>query len=266
MNKMKRNITLADWKQAIKNGMKAVTLDFETSLMDVRTFYIGHKVQISCKQIKKEKKIITAQLKWYGKKPYAYVWYKYKGNITPTGPHFSDTQLLQLTGQDLAKADIIIGQNLDRFDMKVMRERLVKLGLPPLDNKPTIDILKLSRQSFALASHQLDHRSKEYGFGGKKRMQFEDWDDIQDGKVSPYKKMVPYGLKDVIDTEAIFNKEFDHYLTIPAKIVKIVNKFLDPVIKAVCLKCARAKQGSKYNVTVKGQKATCNVCGNSWKI
>ena len=85
-------------------------------------------------------------------------------------------------------------------------------GLPPFpewsDSKD--DLEKQMRRYFALPSQSLDYISAQLGYGGKIRMEFQDWIDIMEdtngrGKKA-LKKMVKYGLKDIVDTRAVWNR------------------------------------------------------------
>ena len=55
------------------------------------------------------------------------------------------------------EADIIIGHNLDSFDIRKSNARFFLNGLKPTTPYQTIDTLKHSRKNFAFASHKLDY-------------------------------------------------------------------------------------------------------------
>lgn len=110
------------------------------------------------------------------------------------------------------QADITIGKNSDRFDIKHINTQRMLHKLPPFpewsDTKD--DLEKQMRKYFALPSQSLDYISAQLGYGGKIRMEFQDWIDIMEdtkgrGKKA-LKKMVKYGLKDIVDTRAIWNR------------------------------------------------------------
>ena len=210
-------------KEAISNGLKLLTYDIETSHMLVRTFYIGSKVSIFHKQIKKPSQVISIQYKWATDKHAKYlVWDKVDTN------EFDDSNMLkEFSTNILPNADIIVGQNNDRFDFTTLNERAKALKLEILDQKPSIDILKLSRKSFRAASHKLDFRSQQQGLGGKITMVDDDWVDIEERGVSPTKKMIPYGLKDVEDTEKVMWNELPYYKDLPSAVEKTILSFLE---------------------------------------
>lgn len=110
------------------------------------------------------------------------------------------------------QADITIGKNSDRFDVKHINTQRMLHNLQPFpewsDTKD--DLEKQMRKYFALPSQSLDYISAQLGYGGKIRMEFQDWIDIMEdtkgrGKKA-LKKMVKYGLKDIVDTRAVWSR------------------------------------------------------------
>jgi hypothetical protein len=253
-------ITLEMFKQAVKNGMKVLHLDCETTPMRVYTHYIGSKVSLNHGQIKTNSQVMCVQFKFEGEKKAKYLEWDKVGKA-----EFDDASLLDATAELIGQADIIVGQNLDAFDMKVLQGRMAILDLEPFNYDITLDILKLSRKSFRFASQRLDYRSKLYGNVGKNRMEFQDWIDVLEGIVPVSKKMAPYGCVDVDEAQFILHREFNHYRKLPKNIEKIILSFIAKPIKIECAYCATSKKGSKYDVTITSQtsksiKAKCNRC------
>jgi len=250
MRKLK--ITLQDFKKAIDNGMSILHLDIETSISQFYSFYCG-KQYISHDQIVlgTETKVMSVQYKFEGDKDVKFLVWDFNKK-TKQG---DDSRLLKLLAtQILPKADIVCGQNLDAFDYKVLNDRLMLQELPPLDFGLTIDILKLSRQSFRKISHKLDFRSRISNLGGKHRMERQDWIDIVDGKKSVLEKMIPYGCKDVDDAQRIMHKEFNYYKALPVKVQRCIKEYLSEestgkVLGVKCLHCEALKE-RKFDVKV----------------
>ena len=258
-------VTLDMFNQAVKNGMKVLHLDIETSPMLVYTHYIGSKVSLSHGQIKQgaESKVICTQYMWETDKEAKYIPWKGKAG------NWDDTLVLQKTAELIKQSDLIIGQNLDSFDMKVLQGRMVTLGLEPFDYDLTLDVLKMSRKSFRFASQKLDHRAKQYGNRGKDRMYFDDWIDVVEGTVPVSAKMGPYGCQDVTETRFVLHKEFDGYRNLPLKVQKLILSFLTPDKKLYCDRCAKRRQ-RRYDIKVKQRKdfkeVSCNRCGDEWTL
>ena len=116
----------------------------------------------------------------------------------------------------IKQADYTIGKNSDRFDVKQLNtQRLLhgNSGMPEWV-KYTDDLEKQMRKYFYLPSYSLDYFSELLGFGGKLKMEMQDWIDIveqtKDGKAK-FRKMVEYGLKDTEDTRALWNHCVKHF-------------------------------------------------------
>jgi len=254
-------------KEAIKNGMKVLTYDIETSHMLVRTFYIGQKVSLHHHQVKVPSKVITIQYKWAHEKRAQYLEWNKVDTKYDDGRSFDDSSMIEEFATNvLSQADLVITQNGDKFDFAVLNERAKALKLSLLDQKPSIDILKLSRKSFRAASHKLDYRSHQQGLGGKIKMIDEDWVDIEEKGVPVSKKMAPYGLKDTTDTERLTWKELPYYKDLPVTVEKVILSFLTNSSltkkedKPFCPVCAKIKK-PKFNVEVKKGKIHCLNCG-----
>lgn len=109
-------------------------------------------------------------------------------------------------------ADIIIGKNNVRFDDRRVNTLAFIHGLEGISEiiGKTDDLEKQMRKFFTFPTTRLDYISDILGLGGKIKMKFDDWINIveKDKKngLKAYNKMLKYGLKDVEDTRAIWNK------------------------------------------------------------
>lgn len=113
----------------------------------------------------------------------------------------------------IRQADITIGKNSDRFDVKHINTQRLLHNLPPLPEwtEYTDDLEKQLRKYFIFPSQGLDYISKELGLGGKVKMEFQDWVDIVEKKSKKaFVKMCTYNKKDVEDTRTIWNRVKAH--------------------------------------------------------
>lgn len=249
-------------KEAIKNGMKVLTYDIETSHAILRSFRTYGKTYLHHKQVKVPSKVITIQYKWADQKKAKYLKWKKVTNKHDDTRNFDDSEMIEeFANNILSKADLTITQNGDKFDYRVLNERAKALQLIIMDQKPSIDILKLSRKSFAAASHKLDYRSEQQGLGGKILMVDDDWVDIEEKSVPVEKKMVPYGLKDIIDTEDLsLNKEIDYYKDLPVAVEKVILSFLSKKgVTPFCAKC-RSQHRSSREIDQNSSGYFCKPC------
>ncbi len=260
-------LTLKDFKGAVANGLQVLHVDIETSISKFYGFSCGEQYVSHDSMVEgTETKVMSIQFKFEGDKKTQFLAWDFDKK-TKTG---DDSRILEkFVTHVLPEAHILVGQNLDGFDYKVLNDRIMLLGLTPIDHELTLDILKLSRQSFRKLSHKLDYRSKLTDLGGKHRMERQDWIDIVEGRKSVLDKMIPYGLKDVDDEQAIMYKEFNYYKKLPVKIQKIIRQYLIKPERVMCLKCASRRQ-RRFDIKVKTVantlKYTCNTCLDTWTV
>lgn len=145
--------------------------------------------------------IITISYKWYGEKEiYCLDW----------GYEKQDSSEMIIAFDKLVKeADVVIGKNSDKFDAKHINTQRMLHNLPPIPQWASIcdDLEKQLRKYFAFPSQSLDYVSKLLGFGGKDKMEMDDWIKIvkkdEQGGEAAFQKMIKYNKKDVADTEAV---------------------------------------------------------------
>lgn len=250
-------------KKAIEKNMKLLYLDIETTPM-LSYHYGTKKLFISAQQIKEHPKVSSVVLMWeYNRQPISYKW---------DAKNIDDTELLKEIVPILNKADLIIMQNGDRFDVPVLQDRLCQLKLPALKNIITFDTLKASRRSFMRAHHSLDSRSIRYGLGGKLP---RDWDRIiaiAEGDEKALKEDLLYNAKDVTDMRSIMWREFPYY-SLPQRFLNTLKLFIHED-KPYCIKCAARRQ-SKYKVMpievknrdgIPVKKLECQNCRYRWSV
>jgi hypothetical protein len=161
----------------------------------------------------------------------------------------------------IRSADHVIGKNNKRFDNKVLNACRMLNGLEgyPEWMRYTDDLEQQMRRYFRLPSHSLDYISGQLGYGGKIKMEFQDWIDIVEKNSNgqkALKKMIKYGLKDVEDTRKIWNKLEQHF-------EPRFNVAIHKEIKDACKRCASTdikKNGTKCSGGVKYQEYYCNSC------
>jgi len=79
----------------------------------------------------------------------------------------SDKWLIQQLRDDLDKADIVIGQNSDKFDVKFFNSRCVMHGIKPPSAFKTYDTLKINKKHFSHLENNLKSLTKRYGITQK---------------------------------------------------------------------------------------------------
>lgn len=233
---------------------KLCFFDIETALMEVYTHYIGSKVSVFHNQIKQDKRVICISYKEAGwKKPKHLVWDK-----------GDDTKMLKEFQKIASNYKVLIGQNGDEFDIKVLNGMMWMRGLPAFKNILSLDTLKMSRYNMKLSSHKLDYklqvvRGKDKG---KVKMEMQDWIDVQNGNKAALSKMVHYCDEDVNGLEEVFWSLLPYVNKLPFSLSVLLHQNREG-----CPQCGslnRTKNGTRpSNVGLK-QRWTCGDCGNDW--
>lgn len=142
--------------------------------------------------------------KWLGEKethivalPDFKIWKKDKTN---------DEELVKVLWDLFNKAEIIIAQNGDRFDIRKSNARFLKWRLEPPSPYKTIDTLKIARKYFKLDSNKLDDLGDYLGIGRKLRTEKGLWKDCMEGNLKAWKYMKEYNKQDVILLEKVYYK------------------------------------------------------------
>lgn len=116
-----------------------------------------------------------------------------------------DKKLMQDLWKVLDEADIIIGHNVDRFDIRKANARFLIHGMPPPSPYRTVDTLKVSRKSFKFNSNSLDDLAASLGIGRKlKHLGFALWLGCMNGDAKSWATMRKYNIKDVDLLEQVY--------------------------------------------------------------
>ena len=226
--------------------------DIETSLLEVYTHYIGSKCSVYHHQIKKDKKVICISYMAEGwSKPETLVWHD-----------GDDIDILNAFREIADEYPLLVAQNGDSFDVKVLNGRMWAEQLPPYTDILTLDTLKFSRQNMKLTSHTLDYKLKVLGDSGKNPVEFADWVKVQQGDEAALNKMVKYCEKDVIGLRKVFWSMLPYVNRLPTSMSTLVNGHREGCFKCGSLKLQR--HGVRPSSTGLKQRWLCMGCGASF--
>jgi DNA polymerase elongation subunit (family B) len=182
--------------------------------------------------------------------------------ITKTG---NDYECVKAIREGLKDADVLVGHNLDKFDMKRFNARLIFHGLPPLPRIPTVDTLKSVKKVATFTSHRLDYLAKTLIGKGKIKTEYNLWLDVISGNKAALRKMVVYCKMDVVRLEQIYDKLLPYFLTHPH-----VGAIMGKDRKVSCPKCGSLKlkrNGIRYTATgMQRQECQCQSCGSYTRV
>lgn len=208
----------------ITNPFKILIYDIETSRIKANVWWTG-KQYVGHQQLTEEPKIISIAWKWLGDDNVkALTWDK----------NHLDKKMLEKFLEVYNSADMVIGQNNDKFDNRWVNARAMKFRLEINTYIKSFDIMKQAKRLFRLPSYSMKYLT-EY-LGVETKLQHEGiimWEKIQDGTKSEQKeylaKMVDYNKQDIVATEHMYlslRKYMGHKVNFGA--LKGGEKFLCP--------------------------------------
>ena len=155
-------------------------------------------------------------------------------------------------------ADVVLGQNSDRFDIKQVNTQRLLHRQPPISWPISEDLMKQVKKHFYVASSSLEYMATLLTGEGKSRMQFQDWIDIVERKdAKAMEKMKRYCKKDVLKTQEVWER-ICPYVTPRAHRGVIMGRGSN-----TCKSCGSYKivrDGHLYSSTGKTQIVRCRDC------
>lgn len=176
-----------------------------------------------------------------------------------------DTKRVVAEFDEIVKqADHLIGKNSDRFDVKMINACRMFSGLPGMPEwmLSRDDLEKQMRKYFRLPSQSLDYISEQLGFGGKIKMELQDWINIcekNEGGRQSFDRMIEYGKKDTEDTRAIWYRLSQHFDP-KFNMSTFVADGLPRCKWAECGSTEIRKNGTRISGGVKYQTYLCTQC------
>lgn len=237
--------------------IKELILDIETSPILAHVWGLWNQ-NVGLNQIAQDWHILSVSAKWRGQKEIFYLDQRNQKDIS------NDSELLKKLSKLINEADVIVGHNLDKFDIKKINARLILNNLQPLVPVTQVDTLKLAKNKFAFTSNRLEYLTsklctKYKKYSHKQFYGFELWLGCLKGDLKAWKEMEKYNKFDVLSLEELYEK---------------LLKFHDPIqrknykdsIDNHC-ECGSNLQKWGYYVTIKGkyQKYRCTECGRVYK-
>lgn len=174
------------------NKPKILFFDIETS---PNLSYTWGKYEQDVIGFEREWYMLTFAYKWGDGKTQAFALPDFKlYRKDPT----NDLELVRKLWELFNEADVIVGHNGDRFDIRKANSRFLFHGFLPPEPFKTIDTLKVARKYFALNSNRLDDLGNLLSVGRKVETGgFKLWLGCMNGDSSSWKTMVKYNKHDV---------------------------------------------------------------------
>jgi DNA polymerase elongation subunit (family B) len=147
----------------VKNKPIIYVIDIETSPAKVQMY--GNIYEPVVVKILEFEQILSIAIRKFGENKSRYIGQNTIKGYKP-GVNNDKNLLIKIT-EELKDADFIVGHNLDDFDVKKIKERIMFHRLPPFPEIPSLDTKKLIKSSSKLPSNKLDHVTQFLGNGGK---------------------------------------------------------------------------------------------------
>jgi len=185
------------------NGPRILTLDIETRPIEAYVWGLWQQ-NVAVNQIKEDRHILSVAAKWVGEREMFY--FDLRHAITLEG----EKRLLEKLANLMNKADVLLGQNIDAFDLPIIKGRMAAQGLKPLKTLRTIDTKKLAKK-MGFTSNRLEYLSEKLctkykKLKHKKYPGFELWLACLAGDKAAWEEMEKYNKHDVLSTEELYTK------------------------------------------------------------
>lgn len=247
----------------LSKHVKVLFLDLETMPNIGAFWHSGYELSIVPEAIIQERFILSAQWSWNNEK-------KVHGVLANIKKR-DDSNVIKKLTEAIEKADLVVGHNVRKFDLRWLAGRALLLGMKPTRSKfvKHLDTVILSKQAFYLNSYKLDYLCKKLGIKGKVKTSFSDWMAILDVDNNPSlakaraEYLLKYGKNDINMTRKLLFKILPH-----VKLTKKTEMMLYG--KAVhCPDCQSLKthsHGHRANVSgIVYHRYLCAECGHAFK-
>lgn len=222
--------------------------DIETTPMVVTAWQL-FKPMLGHDNIRQESTLICGAWKWLDTPGVESV------EVSSKSP-MNDRRVVRTLHKVLSSADMVVGHNGDKFDLRKFNARAVWYGLAPLPDIPTIDTLKVARKVFGFNSNRLDYLGRFLCGQGKIKTEYDLWLQIMAGDAAALAKMVTYNKGDVHLLERVYRRLRPYMRHHPNSAL-----YNDTPGCRVCSSTNFTRRGFKYQAETKRQQYQCNDCG-----
>jgi hypothetical protein len=183
-----------------KKQAKILVFDIETSPMEIYVWGL-YKQKPNIQQIIKDWSILSWSAKWLF-------------DDTMYGARVSGAEAIERSDESilgelwnlLNEADLVIGHNVQKFDVRKVNLRFALAGLLPPTPYRCIDTMKHAMKVFASSSYKMDYLNKIFGVQMKDDSPYEWWTRSVQGDDVAIQKMFDYNKTDVLVNEELYLK------------------------------------------------------------
>jgi DNA polymerase elongation subunit (family B) len=176
--------------------MRILTLDIET--VPHLSFHWGRWQQnIPASNTVSESRIVCFAAKWHDSNKMMF--YSEWGS--------GKEDMLVAAWDLLDKADLVVGYNSKKFDVKRLNAEFAAMGMTPPSPYHHVDLYHQVKKNFAFSSNKLKDVLNVLGLSPKMEedVNWQLWLDVYNGRKPAQKKMAAYNKQDVKSTEELYD-------------------------------------------------------------
>lgn len=244
-----------------KSNVKVLLLDIETAPMLGYIWGLFDQ-NVALNQLKADWHVLSWSAKWLDDPPDKVMYMDQRNEKSIE----DDTRILRGIWKLMDEADVIIGQNSKKFDIKKLNARFIEKGFPPPSSYRQIDTLVIAKKHFGFSSNKLEYMTKKlctkYKKSGHAKFSgFELWKQCLAGNKAAWKEMQEYNKMDVLSLEELYHKlkPWDNTINF--------NVFNDEegMLECSCGSTDLKRSGYVYSNSGKYQRYICQKCGKEHK-
>jgi hypothetical protein len=238
-------------------GPRTLVIDIETLPIEAYVWQL-FDVNVALNQIRTEWSIASYAAKWVGEKR---IYYDDTGGRGKKKVR-DDKKLMGGLHELLNDADVVVGQNHKKFDLRKINARFIEHGLKPPSPFKTVDTTVEARRYFGFTSKKLEWMSKHLTDTPKDAHKefpgFELWTECLADNPRAWREMKKYNIRDVEATERVYLRLLPWMKTHPNAGIFFEDKDVR------CPKCgSNHLQRRGYDTTQQGKypRFQCQECG-----
>lgn len=224
-----RKVEVDEVEGVVPKTAKILLLDVECA---PTTAYVWGRwdQSVSQKQVVHEGYLLTYSAKWLGQSTIV------SNRIYEAQ---NDEVLIRELAELMSEADLVVAHNAQKFDIPLIKTRMVTLGMTPPSPSKIVDTLRIAKAEFRFPSNSLDSIAAYLGLQRKvSHSGFELWTRCMAMEDEAFEEMLEYNIQDVVVLEEVYMK-----LRAWSKTHPNVALF-EPVGKMRCVCCG----GNKLNL------------------
>lgn len=243
---------------------RVLFLDIETAPILAYVWKLWEN-NVALNQIKQDWYIMSWAAKWEGEKEVFYFDQRNAKNME------NDSVIMKKLWKLLDEADIVVGHNLDKFDIKKISARFVMNGLPPPSSFRTVDTLKVAKK-MGFTSNKLEYLTDKLCKKYKKQKSrkfdgFSLWTECLNKNMKAWKEMEEYNKLDVLSLEELYSvlNPWNKMTRINYQVEKIKKGGKEIVTYCDCGSDNIRPYGFVYTNAGKYQRHVCKDCGKTFR-